>query len=377
MNGALDDCVGSLKSAAAAVASALLLAACTHVPMSDSLGFIQPPKNAAQSPVEPESTTPLVTASQFDAEDNADTGELRFQPGDSVRVTVWGYPELDHVAVVQPNGRITLPLVGEITAADRTAAELRARVREGLAPYTRIGTPDLRTGDTLNFIVWHEDSLRQAAIIDPSGDVTFPIVGSIHAVGRSVEEIRAEAEKRLSQYVRDAKVSIVPVYLNRRVLQDPSVSVLSQTVQARRAAVLGEVGLSGPVDLRAGARVIDILASNQVKTSTASMNSVVVIRNPPAGKPRYRLVRLQDYLEGHAPNENILLRNGDIVIVPKTQIAKVDEFVELFLTRTLPIFQWYGAAWDATLAKQKSDELRLINESLQRNLNQVTITPPP
>ena len=376
MNDVLDVCVEFLKRPALAAAAALLVASCGHVPMSDSLSFVVPPKDAAQSPVETGPAQPLVTAAQFDQEDNADTGELRFQPGDAIKVSIWGYPELDHVAVVQPNGKITLPLVGEINAAESTAAELRGRIREGLAPYSRIATPELRTGDILNFIVWHDDSLRQAAVIDPSGNVTFPMVGSIRAVGRSVEEIRAEAEKRLSEYVRDAKVSIVPVYQNRRTLQDYAVSVLSQTVQPRRVAILGEVGLSGPADLKAGTRVIDLLAQNQVKTSTAAINSVVVIRNPPGGKPRYRLVRLEDYLEGRAPNENILLRGGDIVIVPKTRIAKVDEFVDLFLTRTMPVFQWYGAFWENAVAKQKADTVRLINESLERNLNSITITPP-
>jgi polysaccharide biosynthesis/export protein len=44
---------------------------------------------------------------------------------DLVRVTVWKDPGLSTDAVVRPDGTITLPLVGELRAAGRTAAELQ------------------------------------------------------------------------------------------------------------------------------------------------------------------------------------------------------------------------------------------------------------
>jgi protein involved in polysaccharide export with SLBB domain len=205
------------------------------------------------------------------------------------------------------------------------------------------------------------------------------MVGAIKAVGRPVEEIRVESEKRLAEYVRDAKVSVLPVYTNRRFLQDVNLSVLAQLVQPRRVAVIGEVGVMGLIDLKSGARVIDALVQAQVNRSTAAINSVVVVRNPTGlgGKPRYRRVRLEDFLEGRAPLENVALRNGDIVIVPKTEIAKVNEFIDLFFARTLPVFQWWGVAWESSVSRQKTETTRLINEALRRNLDSVVITPNP
>src|SRR3954466_7957903 len=41
----------------------------------------------------------------------------RFNPGDLVRVSVWREPELDRQALVQPDGTISFPLVGQVTAA--------------------------------------------------------------------------------------------------------------------------------------------------------------------------------------------------------------------------------------------------------------------
>jgi len=46
-------------------------------------------------------------------------------PSDVVRVTVWKNPELSTDAVVRPDGTITVPVIGELRAAGRTAADLQ------------------------------------------------------------------------------------------------------------------------------------------------------------------------------------------------------------------------------------------------------------
>lgn len=341
------------------------------MPDGSTPGAAKPTAAQAAAPME------RPTIAEFDALDNNESGELRFQQGDAIKVSIWGYPELDHLAVVQPNGNVTLPLVGEVPVADATVAEVRERVARGLKPFMTIGSPELRPGDVLTFHVWREESLRTVATVDPSGFVVFPMVGAIKAAGRDVEAIRAEAQKRLTEHLRDARVSVMPTYSNRRVIQDHSVSVLAQQLQPRRIAVLGEVGLQGLTEMRGGTRLVEILAQHQLKAATAQTNSIVVIRNPAVGSPRYRVVRLGDFLEGKAPTENIMLRNGDIVIVPKTLIAKVGEFVEVFLVRTMPAFQWWSALYNAKTANQQADTVGLINEALRRQLNIISINPSP
>jgi len=46
-------------------------------------------------------------------------------PSDVVRITVWKNPELSTEAVVRPDGTVTMPVVGELRAAGRTAADLQ------------------------------------------------------------------------------------------------------------------------------------------------------------------------------------------------------------------------------------------------------------
>jgi polysaccharide export outer membrane protein len=62
-------------------------------------------------------------------------------PADLVQVRVWRNPELAVEVPVRPDGRISVPLVGDIEAAGLTTIELRDRIATGLAEY--IAAPDV------------------------------------------------------------------------------------------------------------------------------------------------------------------------------------------------------------------------------------------
>jgi protein involved in polysaccharide export with SLBB domain len=52
------------------------------------------------------------------------TPAYRLYPGDEVEITVYSAPELSRVASISPDGRLALPLIGAVRAADLTADEL-------------------------------------------------------------------------------------------------------------------------------------------------------------------------------------------------------------------------------------------------------------
>lgn len=314
---------------------------------------------------------------EFDLAQAVIPGELHFQSGDTIKVHVWGYSELDHTANVQPNGRITLPLVGEVDAAGATVSELRERITERLNPFTTVRTAQLRPGDTLTMEVWQHPDLRNTAIIDPAGTVTFPLAGTVQVTGRSLENVRKEVEQRLLQHLREVRVTVLPNFINRRVLYDFQVSVLPSRLEPRRVAVIGDVNVQGLIEIRGSLRIVDALAQAQVRQLTAEINSIVVIRNPSSGSPQYRMIRMADFFDGRAPDQNIYLQNDDIVIVPRTMIAKVGDYIEMFFTRTAPVFYWWSAAWQSTVDRQKADTVRLINQSLERSLQSINVNPTP
>ena len=53
-----------------------------------------------------------------------ETPAYRFYPGDEIDIAVFSAPELTRTVTVAPDGRVALPLIGAVRAADLTADEL-------------------------------------------------------------------------------------------------------------------------------------------------------------------------------------------------------------------------------------------------------------
>jgi polysaccharide export outer membrane protein len=64
-------------------------------------------------------------------------GEFVLGPSDTLRVNVWRNPELSTDATVRPDGTISLPLVGDLQAAGRTSAQLRAEISKRLVTFIK------------------------------------------------------------------------------------------------------------------------------------------------------------------------------------------------------------------------------------------------
>ncbi len=68
---------------------------------------------------------------------DASVAEYLIGPDDVVAVSVWQNPELDAKAPVRADGKISLPLIGDIQAGGRTPAALTADITTQLAGYVR------------------------------------------------------------------------------------------------------------------------------------------------------------------------------------------------------------------------------------------------
>src|SRR5215471_10788000 len=65
--------------------------------------------------------------------------EYRINPGDKLRIEVYKDNQLSQSVQVRPDGKVTLPLIGDIEAVGRTPIELRESIAAALKEY--ITTP--------------------------------------------------------------------------------------------------------------------------------------------------------------------------------------------------------------------------------------------
>ena len=93
-----------------------------------------PPATAsAPAPAPPRPAAPATTTATAAAND------YRLVNGDKLRVEVYKDPQLSQSLQIRPDGKITLPLVGDVPAAGRTSSELRDSIAASLKEY--MGNP--------------------------------------------------------------------------------------------------------------------------------------------------------------------------------------------------------------------------------------------
>jgi polysaccharide export outer membrane protein len=61
--------------------------------------------------------------------------EYRLVPGDKLRIEVYKDTQLSQSAQIRPDGKITMPLIGDVTAVNQTPSELRQTITESLKEY--------------------------------------------------------------------------------------------------------------------------------------------------------------------------------------------------------------------------------------------------
>jgi polysaccharide biosynthesis/export protein len=63
------------------------------------------------------------------------TPDYRFVPGDKLRIEVYKDAQLSQSTQIRPDGKITLPLIGDIAAVNQTPAQLRDAITQSLKEY--------------------------------------------------------------------------------------------------------------------------------------------------------------------------------------------------------------------------------------------------
>src|SRR5882762_9536547 len=67
----------------------------------------------------------------------ANVEDYRIGVDDRVQVTVWRNPELSVTAPVRPDGKISVPLIGDVEAGGRTPSEVAEIIKKRLSEYIR------------------------------------------------------------------------------------------------------------------------------------------------------------------------------------------------------------------------------------------------
>ena len=153
-------------------------------------------------------------------------------------------------------------------------------------------------GDLLNIEVWKDKDLTRVVTVLPDGKVAYPMVGEIIAAGKTVSQLQKELDRNLSRFVKDAVITV-------EVRQVNSLQIY----------VLGRVKTPGRSLLTSNIDVLQALATAGGPDQFAKLSRIMIFRRE-GGKTVIIPFDYDDVIAGKKPESNILLRRGDVVVVP-------------------------------------------------------------
>lgn len=237
---------------------------------------------------------------------------------------------LNRELVVQPDGMITLPLIGRVPAARRKVVDLQKDLEERFKAYYNVPaitvTPvqvNTRLEDLLDTVDSRGGQLggRQLnVVVTPAGKVQIPGLGSIYLQGLTIAEAKAEIDARYATKIPGVQVTVDLV-----------------TRAPRFIYVLGEVVQPGQFEMTGPMTTMQAIALAGGWQTGANLRQVVVFRRGDDWRLMATMVDLRGALHGRRPTpaDEIWLRDADIVLIPKTAIEVADELIEQVFTRGL------------------------------------------
>lgn len=121
-----------------------LTAAISMVAGLTAAGQTKPAEPKANEPKQQSPATPSPNSPEKSAESSAaavDPNKYLIGPEDILFIRVWREPDFTLPAAVRPDGKITMPLVGDVQAGDKTPMQLTKSITDMLGKY--LNNPDV------------------------------------------------------------------------------------------------------------------------------------------------------------------------------------------------------------------------------------------
>jgi len=259
----------------------------------------------------------------------------RFSVGDEIMIESLTAPELDkgdliqgRGLTIQSDGTVTLPLVGQIPVAGRTVDEIRLDLDERYLRYytdPAITVTPLKTNTKLEGLRatvdgrFGQGGQVRRATVTPEGTIQLPAIQSVPAHGLTLDELQKEIEERyLEKIGTGVEVTVV------LVARAPSF-----------VYVLGEVPNPGQYALQHATTVMQALSLAGGWNNGGNLREIVIFRRTDDWQLMATKLDLRGALIGKrpAPADEIWIRDSDIVLVPKSPILLMDDFINLVFTR--------------------------------------------
>ena len=161
----------------------------------------------------------------------------------------------------------------------------------------------LQAEDVLQIKVYEQADLDTKARITSGGEIAFPLLGKIQAVGLTVRELEGRITNLLA----------------KDYLVDPQVQVFIEAYNMKQITVLGAVNKPGKYDMSTEREttVLEAIAMAGGFSDIAAKNGTKIIRKED-GKEITIPIRVTDITKKGKKEKDISLKPGDMIFVPES-----------------------------------------------------------
>ena len=151
--------------------------------------------------------------------------------------------------------------------------------------------------DVLHISVWKEPDLSETLPVRPDGKISMPLLNDVPAAGLTPLQLKDSITEKLKKYIADPRVTVVVTAMN-----------------SRRIFVTGEVLHSGPMPLLPHMTMLQAL-SQAGFTQFANVKGIYLLRTQ-NGKQEKVPFNYKEVVKGNHPEQNMVLKPGDTLVVP-------------------------------------------------------------
>jgi polysaccharide export outer membrane protein len=177
----------------------------------------------------------------------------------------------------------------------------------------------LQVGDTLNVHYMSYPDLDDSATIGPDGHVALRLTNDFQIAGLTI----ADATKATNDSYKG-------------ILNHPGITLTIRSYSLQQVYVSGEVNSPGVIRSNVPLTAATAVAqAGGMKLATAHPDDALLLRRRLDGSVAY--YRLNFHADLPSPTGDPLLRNNDMIYVPRTAISSVADWVQANVQRMLPI----------------------------------------
>jgi len=220
---------------------------------------------------------------------------------------------------------ITMSLLMLLVGCAGSVSQLNKAITQAAGtPSSEIDLEQYRVqvGDIVSVVFYGNPEMDQEVIVKPDGNISLFLVGDIQADGLTLTELEARVEEEYSTQMKS-----------------PEIRLTMDRFLEYNIYVGGEVVDAGTYPLTKGLTLLQAIFIAGGFNENAKVNRVIIYRRAERGKfGRYQkiVVDVSRMLKGKADFQDPKLKPFDTIFVSRSNIVKVDLFVDQYINRLVP-----------------------------------------